>query len=62
VQPTATDIKINVFAAVPYGIRLNKLGPLSKKYCQKISATDKLSTAIGHVASIWEKRNRQEFG
>jgi len=51
-----------MFAAVPYGIRQDKVGCLFKKYCQKVSATDKLSTAIGQVASIWEKRNRHEFG
>jgi hypothetical protein len=39
-----------MFAAVPYGIRLDKLGCLFKKLCQQLSATDKLSTATGHVA------------
>jgi hypothetical protein len=60
-NPQQQTSKYNVFAAVPYGIRPDKLDCLFKKYCQQLSATDKLSTAIGHVASTWEKRNRQKF-
>jgi hypothetical protein len=62
VQPTATDIKINVLAGVPQGIRLDKLGCLFKKTVNKYQTQINYPQQLGKMASIWEKKNRQEFG
>lgn len=53
-QHTSTH---TVFTAVPYGISLAKLGSLFTQHCRQLSAADKLYMVLGHVTSIWEKRN-----